>query len=85
MEVDLKFLQKTFEKYEKNEEWFSANFKEFEKNHREKFIAVISPKEFIVKDNLDDLLKELEKKKILEYAFITSIPPKGIASILSIL
>ena len=76
------YLKTSFKKYEKNENWFSVNSKIFEKNYREKFIAVISPDKFIVKDNLDDLITELEKKKYLEYAFITSIPPKGVASIL---
>ena len=82
MKTEIKCLKSTFEQYEKNENWFSANLKEFEKNHREKFIAVVSPNKFIVKDNLDDLIAELEKKKFLDYAFITSIPPKGVASIL---
>ena len=82
MKTEIKCLKSTFEKYEKNENWFSANFRKFEKNHRKKFIAVISPNKFVIKDNLDDLINELEKKKYLEYAYITSIPPKGVASIL---
>lgn len=83
--AELKSLQLTFEQYGKNESWFNANFEEFEKNYREKFIAVISPGRFLVKDNLDGLLKEIEKKKLLESAFITSIPPEDVASIFSIL
>ena len=80
--IALDDLKTSFKKYEKNENWFSVNSKTFKKNYREKFIAVVSPNKFIVKDNLDDLITELEKKKILDYAFITSIPPKGLASIL---
>ncbi|GAH04412.1 unnamed protein product [marine sediment metagenome] len=47
-----------------------------------KFFNVIT-KPFLVKENLGELIEELEKEeKILESAFITSIPPKGVASIL---
>lgn len=85
MEVDINSLKITFEKYTKNERWFNKKSKEFERKYRQKFIAVIAPEKFLVSDDLNDLITELEKKKKMEYAFITSIPPKGVASILSIL
>ena len=81
--TELKSLQKEFGLYGENEKWFSLNHKTFEKKYRKKFIAVTKPEEFLVKEDLGELIKELEKKKkILESAFITSIPPKGVASIL---
>lgn len=82
MKNEFAFLQKEFELYEKNEKWFNLNHKLFEKKYRKMFIAVTKPEKILVKENLDELVKELEKKKKINYAFITSIPPKGVASIL---
>lgn len=69
------------EKFEKNEEWFSTEFKDFEK-YRNKFLAVIKPGEFIVDDDLKVLMRKLERKSHLNSAFITAIPKKNMAAIL---
>lgn len=70
-----------FEKFEKNEEWFSTKFKDFEK-YRDKFLAVIKPGEFIVDADLKRLMKRLEKENRLSSAFVTAIPKKNMAAIL---
>jgi hypothetical protein len=82
MEDTLTCFQELSGLYKKNQEWFNSNHKAFEKKYRSNFIAVIEPKNFIVDKNLDKLIKELVKRKKLNHAFITSIPPKGVASIL---
>lgn len=76
-----KFFIKSLEKFEKNEEWFNTQFKEIEK-YRNKFLAVVNPGEFVVDDNLENLINRLEKKVDLSSVFITAIPKKGVASIL---
>ncbi len=70
-----------FEKFEKNEEWFSTQFKETEK-YRDKFLAVVEPGVIIADDDLERLMDKLEKRSLISSAFITAIPKKGVASIL---
>jgi uncharacterized membrane protein YukC len=76
---------KIFETYEQNVNWFNDNIEDMEEKYNGKFIAVISPENFLVMDNFDDLIEELKINQKLEHSFITSIPPKGTVSIYSLL
>ncbi len=71
-----------FEKFERNEEWFSKNFQKIEEKYRDKFLAILAPGKIMADVNLENLLDRVEKKGKIESAFVTAIPPKGVASIL---
>jgi methylphosphotriester-DNA--protein-cysteine methyltransferase len=71
-----------FEEFERNEEWFSKNSRKIEKKFRNKYLAVLAPNLIISDSDLDNLFKKIKKKGNLESAFITAVPPKGVASIL---
>lgn len=71
-----------FEEFERNEEWFSVNFKKLEKRYRNRFLAVLAPDLVVSDTDLGILFKKIKKKGNTESAFITAIPPKGVAAIL---
>lgn len=72
-----------FEIAERNEKYANAHYDEFEQKYRNKFLAIKDQKILIVKEDGEELLNILEKEGIdINTVFITSIPPKGVASIL---
>ena len=80
MEENLEFL---FEQHEKDEEWFNANYNKLKREQGSKFFAIKDRKPIAIDEDIEKLLKTLEKKKIdINLVFITSIPPEGVASIL---
>ena len=72
-----------FEIHEKNEEWFSAHYKELEQKYGSKFFAIKDQGVFAAEDEIEKLLDVLREKGIdINLVFISSIPPKGVAAIL---
>lgn len=72
-----------FEKFERNEKWFSTHFDDLEENYMNKFIAVLEPNKLIADENLENLLTKLEIEDVdISSVFITAISPRGTASIL---
>ncbi|MEF8834728.1 MAG: hypothetical protein V5A76_01085 [Candidatus Thermoplasmatota archaeon] len=57
-------------------EEFNSRFKEIQKRHAGKFLAIIDSDEILLNDNYVKLLRELEKKDVdLKSVTITNIPP----------
>ena len=76
-------IKKLFEIHEKNEEWFSAHYEELNQKYGSKFFAVTDQKVVAVEEEMERLLDVLKKKGIdINLVFISSISPKGVASIL---
>ncbi|MCS4540943.1 MAG: DUF5678 domain-containing protein [Euryarchaeota archaeon] len=83
VEEKLEDIKLLFEINEKNEEWLNTHYKEFEQKHGSKFLAIKDQRVLAVEDKIEKLLDFLEKKGVdINQVFITSIPPKGVASIL---
>jgi len=81
--VNRKRILDLFKTFEKNEEWVNANYSELSKKYANKVIAVKDQKVILVKDNIDEILKELELKgESLENVYVTSILSEAIAFIL---
>jgi len=77
---DVKLLLETFER---NEEWFSAHYEELQKKYEDMFLAIKDQKDIVASEKIEDLLNELKAKgEDIDLIFITSFPPKGVASIL---
>jgi hypothetical protein len=76
-------IERLFQIHEENEEWFNANFEEIRQKYGSKFFAIKDQDILIAEDKMETLLDLLEEKNInINEVFITSIPPKGLASIL---
>jgi len=76
-------LLKDLKEYEKNAQWFNAVYPEIAKKYEGKTVAVRGQKVVIVKETLDETLKELEsKKEDIGLVYIATIPEKAIAFIL---
>ena len=72
-----------FKTFEKNEEWFSEHYEEFEEKLAGKIIAIKDQKMIAVKAEVEEILKELESRnEDINSVYITAIPPKGTAFIL---
>ncbi len=71
-----------FDQVEENENWFNNNFQYFEKNYKNKFVAVIKPDEYILDDDLEKLITQVENKYDPSTVFISVVPTKAIAAIL---
>jgi len=68
--------------FRRNEEWLNSNYKTLREEYSGKVVAIVEPDKIIVKDNHEELVKELEKKGIdFESVAITNIPKKGHAAI----
>lgn len=68
--------------FHRNEEWLNSNYKSLRKEYSGKVVAIVEPDKIIVKDNHEELVKELEEKGIdFESVAITNIPKKGHAAI----
>ena len=68
---------------EENEGWFYTNLKELSEKYGGKFFAIKDKNILIATDAIDEIPSFLEKKSIdVNQVFITSITPKGVASIL---
>jgi len=79
-EKDVKSLLETFER---SEEWFSANYEKLREKYEDKFLAIKDEKDIAANERIEALLKELKAKgEDIDRIFITSFPPKGVASIL---
>lgn len=80
MEENIELL---FEIHEKNEEWFNDHFAELKQKYGSKYFAIKDQNVLTTEDEIEKLLDFLEKNRIdINQVFITSIPPKGVASIL---
>lgn len=72
-----------FDVQEKNEEWFNANYAELRRKFEDKFLAIGSKEVLAADEDIENLLRVLQKRKVdIDSVFITSIPSKGAASIL---
>ena len=82
--IEKKFDEiKLFKMHEQNEDWFNLHYKELKEKYENKFIAIKDKKIIFIEDEIEKLLENLEKEGInIDEVFITSIPPKGMASIL---
>ena len=68
--------------FRRNEEWLNSNYKSLREEYSGKVVAIVEPDNIIVKDNHEELVKELEKKGIdIESVAVTNIPKKGHAAI----
>jgi len=68
--------------FRRNEEWLNSNYKTLREEYSGKVVAIVEPDNVIVKDNHEELVKELEKKGIdIESVAVTNIPKKGHAAI----
>jgi len=68
--------------FRRNEEWLNSNYKSLREEYSGKVVAIVEPDNIIVKDNHEELVKELEKKGIdFESVAVTNIPKKGHAAI----
>lgn len=76
-------LLKNLEIFEQNARWFSQNYSEIMKNYKGKTIAIKGQKIVVVKDSLNEVLKEFElKKEDIGSIYIATVPEKAIAFIL---
>lgn len=72
-----------FETHEKNEQWFSDHYKELRQKYGSKFFAIKDQDVIFAEEEMEKLLDILEEKGIdINQVFVTSISPKGVASIL---
>lgn len=68
--------------FHSNEEWLNSNYEKLREKYSGKVVAIVEPDNIIVKDNHEELVKELEEKGIdLESVAVTNIPKKGHAAI----
>ena len=68
--------------FRRNEEWLNSNYKTLREEYSGKVVVIVEPDNVIVKDNHEELVKELEKKGIdIESVAVTNIPKKGHSAI----
>ena len=76
-------IELLFKIHEENEGWFYTHLKELSEKYGGKFFAIKDKNILIATDSIDEILSFLEKEGVdVNQVFITSIPPKGVASIL---
>jgi len=76
-------LLKNLKDYEKNAEWFSANYLEIAKKYEGKTVAVKDQRIVAIKSTLDETLKKFElEEEDISSIYIATIPEKAIAFIL---
>jgi len=64
--------------FRRNEEWLNSNYKSLREEYSGKVVAIVEPDNVIVKDNHEELVKDLEEKGIdIELVAVTNIPKKG--------
>jgi hypothetical protein len=82
--LEEEILLKDLKDYEKNAEWFNAEYTEIVKKYEGKTVAVKGQRIVAVKATLDETLKEFELKEEEDIGsiYIATIPEKAIAFIL---